>query len=217
MKKVLITGGSGFIGNEIIPRLKEFDIDIYDLANGDDIFDEKNLVKRLKGCDAVVHMVAIPHYISSLSWEDYEKLNVNGTEKVLEATKKAKVKRFIFFSSGAVYGFDRGFVAVEGTMPLTNIPNENAVNFYAKSKIVAERKVEESDIAEKISLRINWPGGCPGTMKELHLNMQVSWDFLSEIIGKCISKKKVPKYSVFNACNDNDLVEIGNRKKILGV
>ena len=250
MSKVLVTGGRGFLCGQIIPFLREsgVEVDIYDIADGDDIFDTTALAKRIKGNDAVIHTAAIPHFDPSKSWEEFERLNVGGTKAVLAAMKKAntptKVKttsksqkkrvtaqagkpceRIIYFSTGALYGFDGGFVEPESyPIPLSHEANWDELNLYARSKVVAEKEVEKAKGLESIVLRVNWPGLCPSDgILAAHKWAEVSWELLNTIVLHSISAKLTTKYNVFNAINPTlrdgspAKLEVSNRLETLGV
>ncbi len=122
--KILITGSSGFVGTHLIKKLSEIhDIVSYDIKNGQDIFNKKLLLSKLKGVELVIHLAA---FISAKeSWEapeEYFKNNALGTLTVINNSLKAGVSKIIFFSSAAVKA-----------TPLTP---------YAVSKIAAEEIVK---------------------------------------------------------------------------
>jgi len=121
MKKVLITGGAGFIASHLIESLQERDCEIhsFDLVEstfkpygvkwheGDfrEISSIENSIKEIKP-DVVVHLGALPSVQTSIL-EPASSLDTNmrGTWNVMEASRKNGVKRVIFASSAAVYGF----------------------------------------------------------------------------------------------------------------
>ena len=60
----------------------------------------------LKGVDVVIHLAAIPHpFLKGLTEDDYYRMNVDGSKAVIDAVIESKIKKFIFTSSGATYGF----------------------------------------------------------------------------------------------------------------
>jgi UDP-glucuronate decarboxylase len=125
MKKILITGGAGFIGTHLIERLKNnYHIIIFDnlrrnslqympeLKNNQNIefiqgnvLDKDSLREAMKGCEMVVHMAAIAG-VSSYYIEPGTTLTVNliGTYNVLELCKELLVKKIIDISTSEVYG-----------------------------------------------------------------------------------------------------------------
>lgn len=117
MKKVLITGGSGFVGKNLSKVLKDkYEIFILDKNENrskldgvnfikGNICDLKSLNEAFKNIDCIVHLAAI---ISLKECEeDLEKCkenNVAGTENVFKAATLNNVKKIIYASSAAVYG-----------------------------------------------------------------------------------------------------------------
>lgn len=129
--KILITGSSGFVGKHLISKLSAYNEVIgYDLQNGEDVLDERLLLKKLKGVEMVIHLAA---FISvQESWEkpeEYIRNNGLGTLSVVKNSIKAGVGRFIFFSSAAV--------------------NVKPITPYAVSKMCAENilKLYEKDLS----------------------------------------------------------------------
>jgi dTDP-glucose 4,6-dehydratase len=134
MKRILITGGAGFIGHHFIEHLlKNTDWEIivldrlsyassgYDRLRDINIFDEKRvkiftadftlpieegLEKELGQLDYIVHMGAETHVDNSISNpRKFFKVNLMGTVEMLEfARKQDHLKKFIFFSTDEVFG-----------------------------------------------------------------------------------------------------------------
>jgi nucleoside-diphosphate-sugar epimerase len=141
--KVLVTGGSGFLGINLIRYLlnRKYDVVSLDLVpfdysdcknkiksiNGD--IRDKNAVKEsMKGVKMVIHTAAaLPLY----SPEDIMTTDVDGTRNLLEAAFQQKVLRFIQISSTAVYG-------IPDHHPLVESDNLDGVGPYGKAKIAAE-------------------------------------------------------------------------------
>ena len=74
----------------------------------DNILDMRSrLATRLTGAYAVVHLAGIPHpYLSGAIDADFQRINYDGSVNVLEATKSVGIPKFIFASSGQVYGIN---------------------------------------------------------------------------------------------------------------
>jgi UDP-glucose 4-epimerase len=124
-KKIVITGGAGFIGSNLANAIYENneviildDVstgrmqNIQELATNQDIEFIKGSVadldllrKIFKGVDYVFHLAAIPSVIQSISDPQLtNSVNLNGTINVLMAAKENQVKKVVYASSAAVYG-----------------------------------------------------------------------------------------------------------------
>jgi UDP-glucose 4-epimerase len=125
-KRVLITGGAGFIGSHLADLLLEegHSVTVVDnLCNGKmsnlenaEKYPQFHLVQadirhsvELKGIfsdiDWVFHLAALPGVVPSLERpRDYFETNVDGTYNVLEASHQAGVKRFLYAASASCYG-----------------------------------------------------------------------------------------------------------------
>lgn len=140
--KVLITGGAGFLGINLVRYLldKQCDVISYDIAPFDyperdritaitgDIRDRAALDKAMAGVDQVVHTAAaLPLY----SKEDIYSTDIVGTRNVVEASYAAHVQRVIHISSTAVYG-------IPDHHPLIETDKLHGVGPYGEAKIEAE-------------------------------------------------------------------------------
>ena len=141
--KVLITGGAGFLGINLIRHLlpKGFSVVSFDIADFEykdvknniaiikgDIRDKEAVDKAVKGCDIVIHTAAaLPLYKK----EDIYSTDIDGTRNILEASFKHDVSRVIHISSTAVYG-------IPDHHPLYETDRLDGVGPYGKAKILAE-------------------------------------------------------------------------------
>jgi GlcNAc-P-P-Und epimerase len=137
---ILVTGGSGFIGTNLVTDLLQqgHTVTIYDkqisktypnLCIIGDIRDKENLTGSMYGMDAVYHLAA-EHRDDVHPASLYYEVNVGGAENMVYALKENNVKRLIFTSTVAVYGLNPGN------------PDEDSpirpFNDYGKSKYDAE-------------------------------------------------------------------------------
>ena len=162
MNKTLITGASGFIGSHLVETLLEYKIPFknirllipekesltnlpnlkFDIVRGN-IQNTKDVKKAVEGVDIVYHLAALTidggKYYTQ---EEYAKVNVVGTENLLNACKNRKIKKFIFFSSIAVYGLPAWVGNIRNWNE--NQPN-NPREIYVESKLKAEEKIIEAN------------------------------------------------------------------------
>lgn len=178
MKKILLTGGFGFIGsNTAIELLKEYEVIIvdnfsnsqrdvsdklkcqfYDLditKNIDEIFEKHNIY-------SVIHFAAYKSVNESV--EDplkYYYNNIYGLINLLQTMKKYNVKNIIFSSSATVYGNPE-------TLPLTENSKINTLNPYGRTKLFGEEILKDMKDMKSICLRYFNPVGASknGLFKE---------------------------------------------------
>lgn len=125
MKKVLVTGGAGYVGAVLVPKLLDagYQVKVLDLyLYGNEVFgkyknhphlkeikgdlrDTSLLEREIPGCDAIIHLACIsndPSY--ELNPVLGKSINYDAFLPLVAIAKKAKVSRFIFASSSSVYG-----------------------------------------------------------------------------------------------------------------
>lgn len=192
--KILITGGTGFIGNALIERLlkenKKICVLVRDIEKAKkfswfskiEIFegcleDFSSLKKATKDIDVVYHCAALMGDFD-VKYEKMKEINVQGTKKLLEACKLNKVKKFIHISS----------VAAMGKVPLNATEDIicNPITDYDKSKFASEIVVKEFCIQNKIPFVIIRPSMVygPGEIKNKVKMFQYIQRGYFRIIGK---------------------------------
>ncbi len=150
-KKILVTGGCGFIGSHIVEKLLEYGAKVTVLDNlytgkeenlagccsrvtmvREDIRNRKVLAKLLRGTEFVCHQAALRSVPKSVECpEEYHDVNVTGTFHLLLEAKTARVKRVVFASSSSVYGDRTDFPERETDLP-------KPVSPYAATKLLCE-------------------------------------------------------------------------------
>ncbi len=146
--KVYVTGGSGFVGGHVIERLAAHHA-VVAMARSDRAAEsvarygatpsradlETLDAKHLEGCDAVVHCAAFVEEWGTR--EQFWKGNVEGTTRVLDAARRAGVKRFIHIGTEAALFDGRDLIDVDERAPY---PSKQRF-LYSETKAEAERRV----------------------------------------------------------------------------
>lgn len=121
--KIIVTGGSGFLGSHIADALSDdgHEVTILDQKKSQwlrsdqnmvcaDILDEKSVHSAVNGCDAIYHLAAVADIGDSIANPRKTlEINVMGTLNLLEAARRFKIKRFVFASSIYVYSNQGAF------------------------------------------------------------------------------------------------------------
>jgi UDP-glucose 4-epimerase len=173
LKKIIVTGGTGFIGRNLVKRLsnnKQFSIIL--VANTSnlsgmelsektdltyyaaDIRDRDAIVNifQHERADICVHLAAKISVAESIkNPQETMDINVNGTLNVLEACHRSGVDSFVFASSAAVYGDVK-------KLPISEDESLKPLSPYGTSKMLAEQHIlsykQSRKIKNTISLRI---------------------------------------------------------------
>lgn len=163
MKKVLVTGATGFLGKYLIEELLNNEYEVIAQGRKGNILDkikEEYKIETLKcsldkiydiemKVDYVIHAAALSTVWGK--WKDFYNTNVIGTENIVKFCEKNKVKRLVYVSSPSVYSVksDRFNIIEE------DFDKNNRLNYYIKSKILAEEiinKIQNKEL-EKVIVR----------------------------------------------------------------
>ena len=129
--KAYVSGASGFIGSHVVRVLRgagwEVGEEFVDLGDRD------GLRRAVDGCDAVFHLAAL--YAFRGDQAEFERVNVQGTQNVLDAARAAGVARLVHTSTCATCGPVAGRVATEADGP----PSWELAVPYKATKLAAER------------------------------------------------------------------------------
>ena len=187
--KILLTGGAGYIGNELVYRLSEEtgieEILVYDnLCKGNynlftglrkvpgknvrflqaDILDSRSLRSAMKGVDLVIHLAAkVPTPYADQDPHDFEQSNHWGTAEDVYAAEEESVGRFIYLSSQSVYGY--------GEVKNTEHPRV-PTSYYSISKMRGEEHVLR--LMEKVSVQLVRCANVYGYSKNLRVEPEIN-------------------------------------------
>ena len=140
MKRVLITGASGFIGSYLTKHLKGFKITTLSLR-------DVNWQTIDVSGDVIIHCAGIAHSSHEISDSMYDQVNCEYTKVLLDKAIQANVQQFIFLSTALVYG--EGHVGlIDANTPL------NPQNTYARSKVCAEVALLAASSINTLILRL---------------------------------------------------------------
>jgi dihydroflavonol-4-reductase len=200
--RVLVTGGTGFVGGLLLARLvaegrqvralirrpadrEQLPDPRVELALGD-LRDEDSLARAADGCAVVYHLAGM----NQLCLPDPAPLylvNVEGTRRMLQAARRAGVRRVVHTSSAATLGGDGTRVVDESAGP-----PEEFTSHYARSKFEAEELALAFDGVEVVAVNpssVQGPGRTTGTAKVFigYLNGRLPFD-LPARFGLCYTE-----------------------------
>jgi farnesol dehydrogenase len=174
--KILLTGGTGFLGRRIVAELSphhalrllvrrgssrdRFPAGV-EFAEGD-VTDRLGLSKALAGCDAVVHAAALVKILAPRA--EFDRINVGGLENVLAAAEASgSVERMLYVSSFIALGPTDGRVLDESAEPR----DRAWINDYERTKTLSDRLARRA-IGNGAPLSVVYPGVIygPGEMTE---------------------------------------------------
>ena len=166
MKKILVTGGAGFIGSAVIAELQKHQHEIFLIDNlsfgnrkfiniddahffNEDILNTKKIDEIISSImpHYVVHLAAV-HFIPYCNQHPYESSNINiqGTINILNAAKKVKAEKVFFASTAAVYPiYDKSVNEDHAVGPM---------DIYGLSKLTGEHLCNEFHLSTDIPVII---------------------------------------------------------------
>jgi dihydroflavonol-4-reductase len=200
--RVLVTGGTGFVGGLLLARLvaegrqvralirrpadrEQLPDPRVELALGD-VRDEESLARAADGCAVVYHVAGL----NQLCLPDPAPLyliNVEGTRRMLQAARRAGVRRVVYTSSAATLGGDGTHEVDESAGPPAEFTSH-----YARSKFEAEQVALDVDGVEVVAVNpssVQGPGRTTGTAKVFigYLNGRLPFD-LPARFGLCYTE-----------------------------
>jgi UDP-glucose 4-epimerase len=141
VKKIIVTGGSGFLGHHLLRALDKagYQVKNIDLRENKefetviaDVRDTEKMLEEVNDADMVFHLASLIEAGESVEKpQKYIDYNIDGTLSVLEAMKANGIKTFIFSSSAAVYGEPIN-------VPIKEDDRTMPVNPYGMTKLAME-------------------------------------------------------------------------------
>lgn len=185
-KKVMVTGGAGYVGSNLVPKLLAagYEVSVLDLYLYGDVFsdikasgrlheikgDLRNLsdVQRaLSGCDAVIHLACISNDPSfDLDPELGRSINYDCFRPLVKTSKDSGIKRFIYASSSSVYGI-KNVPNVTEELPLEPLTD------YSKYKAMCEEVLEHEREPGFVTVTLR-PATVCGYAPRLRLDLTVN-------------------------------------------
>lgn len=170
MKRILLTGATGFVGGYLLPELKkQYEVVIYKRND--------QLSSLMENIDCVIHLAGKAHDKGATP-DDFLINNVKLTEELVKAAKLSNVRRFVFVSTSKVYGevSDKPW---NESSPLASDTD------YGKSKITCEKIVADSGM-EYVIFRppLILGGGGRGNLGLLEKAMKLNIPLPSNIANK---------------------------------
>lgn len=169
--RIFVTGGTGFVGTQLVQRLHNTPHELVCLARDPDkaqaardagatiavgdLTDKASLVDGMRGCDWVASVASLYEF-----WvpdrRAYTEVNVNGTRNVMEAALETGVSKVVHVSTAAVYG-NATWPIAESSAPGPKCPSE-----YIRSKRAGDRAAWELYENRQLPLVVVYPGGVLG-------------------------------------------------------
>jgi len=185
-KRVLVTGGAGYVGSNLVPKLLAagYEVSVLDLYIYGDVFadlksnsglrevkgdlrDASTVARAVSGCDAVIHLACISNDPSfDLNPELGKSINFDCFRPLIKASKDAGVRRFVYASSSSVYGIKNDVNVTEelALEPLTD---------YSKYKAMCEEVLEQEREPGFVAVTLR-PATVCGYAPRLRLDLTVN-------------------------------------------
>jgi nucleoside-diphosphate-sugar epimerase len=173
--KVFVTGGTGFIGGEVVRQLRARGDEVSCLVRTPekgkpladlgcrlvpgDLGDTKAIREGMEGCDAAIHAAAMYEVgIPASQRPAMREANVGGTERVLRAALEAGIPKIVYVSTVGIFGNTHGKVVDESY----EHPGKDFTSCYEETKWEAHQIAKRMIREEGLPCTIVQPGGVYG-------------------------------------------------------
>jgi nucleoside-diphosphate-sugar epimerase len=173
--KVFVTGGTGFIGGEVVRQLRARGDEVVCLVRtpgkasslnelgcqlvSGDLGDAEALRSGMEGCDGLIHAAAMYEVgIPAKQHPAMYEANVRGSERVLKAALAAQVGRVVYVSTGGIFGNTHGKVVDESY----EHPGKEFTSYYEETKLEGHRIAKRMMAEDGLPGVIVQPGGVYG-------------------------------------------------------
>ncbi len=148
--KILVTGANGLLGHHVVMQLQQMHNDIRIILRGSrDLYFDKtgigiiqgtftdyiSLKNAADGCEAIIHIAAVTA-TDLLHYQDYYKINVEGSANIIKVAEELKINRIVFVSTANTVGYGNSEKLADET---SGIEYPFSKSFYARSKAEAEK------------------------------------------------------------------------------
>jgi dihydroflavonol-4-reductase len=170
--KILVTGASGFIGSQLVRRLKQTDHQVFCLVRKTsnirlleelgvsliigDVTDQNSLVQGMKGCDWVMNLANVYSF-----WEPDKRVftlvNLEGTRNIMESALQTNISKIIHVSTVVIYGKPQD-------IPFTEESQVGSVRFseYSRTKYMGDQIAWEYYQKKGLPLVVIYPAAVLG-------------------------------------------------------
>jgi dihydroflavonol-4-reductase len=185
--RVFVTGGTGFIGGQVVRRLRERGDEVRALVRSPDkgqaladlgcelvsgtLSNKDAIGAGMQGCEAAIHGAAV--YEVGIPESEHRAMyeaNVIGTENVLRATLEAKLPKVVYISTVGAFGNTKGQVVDESY----EHPGTSFTSYYEETKLEAHRLAKRLIAEEGLSCVIVQPGGVYGPQDHSAIGQQMN-------------------------------------------
>jgi uronate dehydrogenase len=228
LKKVFITGATGYIGNAFVGKysdkycFKAFGRSKPGLpveyCKGD-ILDLPALIKASSGADIIVHAAALTPDRPGISDAEYMATNLTGTHNILRAAVKNKIKKIIFLSSVCAVGIRSRSLPVkeddvcrpsDGVYGFSKMAGERLCKDYSKKHSISVLCIRPATVVPQHKFVAPQKGNVPWIGF-------VDIEDVLQLLDLALAQEKL-KYGIFHAAPDNrfSAFDISSAKKLLG-